>query len=69
MLINCRFKKKINDIDNFLNKLISDNKEKVLIEKEVTLLHSIISTLEYPERFKVIQNTKCIKKFDKNKIT
>ena len=61
-------RKKVNDINNFLSKLLNDNKEKELIEKEVNnCLQSIISTLEFPERFRVIQNTKRIKEFDKQK--
>jgi hypothetical protein len=50
-------------IDYFFDNLIKENKQKVVIEKEVNnCLQSIISTLEYPEKIKVINKTINVKK-------
>ena len=50
-------------IDNFFDNLINEHKEKAVIEKEVNnCLQYIISTLEFPEKIKVINRTKNAKK-------
>ena len=54
---------KIFAIDAFLDKLLSENKQKVSVEREVNnFLQSLISTLEFPEKFRLIRSSESAKK-------